>query len=222
MKLEQIQLHSSDGAVISAYQALPGGTINAGLVVVQEIFGVNAHIRQVCEQYAQLGYAVIAPAFFDRVRPGVELDYTEADFATGRELAGQVGFDAALRDVQAAAKALTVHGKVGVVGYCWGGTVAFLAATRLGLPAVSYYGARTVPFLHEHPQAPLMFHFGERDGSIPAEHVEAVRKAVPQARVHVYPTGHAFNRHGHKDCHVTSAEVALQRSLDFFETHLHE
>lgn len=221
MKLEQIRLRAIDGVEFSAFRAIPEGPVHAGLVVVQEIFGVNAHIREVCTTYAQLGYAVIAPALFDRVQPGVELDYTEADFATGRELAGKVGFDAALRDVRAAADALKVHGKVGVVGYCWGGTVAFLAATRLGLPAVSYYGARTVPFLHERPQAPLMFHFGERDASIPPEHIEAIRSALPQAKIHVYPTGHAFNRQGHRDCHVTSAELALTRSLDFLERHLH-
>lgn len=221
MTLDQISLRSRDGVSITAFRALPAGSVHAGLVVVQEIFGVNAHIRAVCEQYAHLGYAVLAPAFFDRVRPGVELGYGEEEFATGRQLAVEVGFDAALRDVRAAADALTPHGRVGVVGYCWGGTVAFLAATRLGLPAVSYYGARTVPFLHEHPQAPVMFHFGEKDASISAENVDAIRHAVPQAKVFTYPAGHAFNRHGHKDCHVTSAELALQRSLDFLQEHLH-
>jgi carboxymethylenebutenolidase len=221
MHTETICLRSRDGVSVSAFRATPSGPVHAGLVVIQEIFGVIAHIRAVCEQYAQLGYAVIAPAFFDRVRPGVELAYTEADFAEGRQLVGEIGFDAALRDVRAAADLLAPNGRVGVVGYCWGGTAAFLCATRLGLPAVSYYGARTVPFLHEHPQAPLLFHFGEKDTSIPPESVNAIRQALPKAKVHVYPTGHAFNRHGHKDCHVTSAEIALQRSLDFLELHLH-
>jgi carboxymethylenebutenolidase len=123
--------------------------------------------------------------------------------------------------VHAAALALRAYGKVGVVGYCWGGTLAMLAATRLGLPAVSYYGARSVAYLHEHAQAPLLFHFGERDASIPPDDVAAIRAAHPQAALHVYPAGHAFNRQGHPDCHPTSAELALGRTLDFLEQHLH-
>lgn len=225
MQTTTIQLKASDGASISALRLLPQqGRIHAGLVIVQEIFGVNAHIREVCLQYAHLGYAVIAPACFDRVRPDVQLDYDEAGFAEGRALAAQIGFDAALRDVRAAADALRPlvgDGGVGVVGYCWGGSVALLAATRLGLPAVSYYGARSVPFLHERAQAPLLLHFGERDPLIPPADVAAIRAAHPQAQVFVYPAGHAFNRHGHADCHPTSAELALGRSLDFLERHVH-
>lgn len=223
MRFESVQLRALDGVEISAYRVIPGADrpIHAALVVVQEIFGVNPHIREVCERFACLGYAVLAPCVFDRVAAGVELDYDEAGFARGRALATEIGFDAALRDVRAAADALADYGKVGVVGYCWGGTVAMLSATRLGLPAVSYYGARSVPFLHERAQAPLEFHFGQHDPLIPAEAVAAIRRAHPQAPVFEYPAGHAFNRLGHADGHPVSAERALGRTLSFFERHLH-
>lgn len=207
---------------IGAWRADPQGAPRGGLVVVQEIFGVNAHMRSVADRFAAAGYAALAPALFDPVETGVELGYDQDGFAKGRELVNALGLDRAVDIVSAAGKLLQNEGlKVGVVGYCWGGTVAFLSNTRLGLPAVSYYGARTVPFLDETLRAPMMFHFGEKDGSITQSDIAAHREKQPEASVHVYPAGHAFNRdvdtHAY---HAESAALALERTLAFFEEHL--
>src|SRR5690348_7374373 len=164
----QIQLNTIGMQCIGAYLAKPAGKPKAGLVVVQEIFGVNAHIRELVDRFAALGFCAIAPAFFDHVESGVELDYGDTGFQRGRALVNEVGIERAVADVASAAQAIASAGRIGVVGYCWGGTIALLSATRLGLPAVSYYGARNVGFLDEKPQAPVLFHFGEHDASIPA------------------------------------------------------
>jgi carboxymethylenebutenolidase len=204
---------------IGAYLAEAAGTPKGGLVVVQEIFGVNAHVRSVVDRFAALGYTAIAPAFFDHVESGIELGYDRSGFARGRHLAGEVPFDLALEDVGSAAESIASAGRIGCVGYCWGGTVAFLAAARLGMPAVSYYGARNVQFLGEPLKAPVMFHFGGKDASIPAEAVQRHREAYPEAEVYVYPAaGHAFNRDVDPDAHETaSAKLALERTLAFFD-----
>ena len=218
---------------IAAWLAEPAGAARGGLVVVQEIFGANAHIRAVAEGYAADGYVVLAPAFFDPVEPGVELGYDQAGTARGRELVAQLGLDAALQIVAAAAAWLQARlaGRgeptaVGTVGYCWGGTVALLSALRLGLPSVSYYGARNLPFLEDpqlvaKPRAPVMFHFGQDDPLIPDAAVQAHRQALPGMEVFTYPAGHAFNREVDADAyHAPSAALARQRSLAFFAGHL--
>ncbi|MDR1075638.1 MAG: dienelactone hydrolase family protein [Xanthomonadaceae bacterium] len=215
-----ITLDTPQGPV-SAWEATPATKPRGGLVVIQEIFGVNGHIRAVADGYAAAGYAALAPAFFDPVRKNVELGYGEAGFAEGRELIGKLGFDAALRIVAAARDRLEAFGKVGTVGYCWGGTVALLAAARLGLPSVSYYGARNAAFLDEPPQAPVMFHFGEKDTSIPMEAVRQHRQKLPQMQTYAYPAGHAFNRDvDPKAYDADSATLALQRTLAFFAEHI--
>jgi len=218
---------------IAAWQADPPGPPKGGLVVIQEIFGVNPHMRAVADGYAAEGYAVLAPAFFDPVERDVELGYDEAGFARGRELVTQLGIEAAMQIVDAAAARLRRHlaasqspQAVGTVGYCWGGTVAMLSALRLGLPSVSYYGARNVPFLEDpalvaSPKAPVMFHFGEQDPSITAEAVQKHREALPSMPVFTYPAGHAFNRDvDPKAYHAPSAELARERSLAFLAEHL--
>src|SRR5690606_1483767 len=174
---------------------LHGAPLGA-LVVVQEIFGANEHIRSVVERYAAEGYVALAPDMFAPVQPRVELDYGEDGFARGRELAAALGFERAVDIVDAAARLLREEGHaVAAVGFCWGGSVAFLANTRLGLPAVSYYGARTVPFLGEALRAPMLFHFGADDPSIPPADIQAHRERQPDATFHVYEgAGHAFNR----------------------------
>mgnify|MGYP003595084821 CR=1 FL=1 len=200
-------------------QAAPRG----GIVVLQEIFGVNEHIRSVAHGYAAAGYVALAPALFDPVARHVELDYDEAGFARGRELVGALGTDRAVAIVQAAADVLRAEGlKVAVVGFCWGGSIAFLADTRLGLPAVSYYGARTAPFLAEPLRAPMLFHFGGDDASTPPDYVLAHRDAHPQAGLHVYPgAGHAFNRDvDPRHFHAASAALARKRTLAFLESAL--
>jgi carboxymethylenebutenolidase len=214
-----INLHTARGPV-QAWRAEPAGAPRGGLVVVQEIFGVNAHIRSVADRFAAAGYVAIAPAFFDLVEAGVELEYDPADFQRGRELVTEVGIDGALAVVDAAAKALESAGKVGVVGYCWGGTVAFVSALRLGLPASSYYGARNVAFLDEPANAPVIFHFGEKDANIGPEIVQKHRGKYGDA-VYTYPADHAFNRDADPRAYdEASAKLALQRTLDFFAKHI--
>ena len=218
---QHINLNTSGMQCIGAYLAKPEGKPKGGIVVVQEIFGVNAHIRSVADGFAAHGYTAIAPAFFDHVESGVELRYDPADYKQGIALIGEVGFDRAIKDVASAAESIKSTGKIGVVGYCWGGSVAFLAAIRLGLPAVSYYGGRNVQFLDQKPKAPVQFHFGERDDSIPPATVQKHREALPQMEVYTYPAGHAFNRDidsTHYD--AASAALALQRTLAFFDRHL--
>ena len=215
-------LHSARGDV-RAWIAQPEQAPRGAIIVIQEIFGVTAHIRDVADRLAAAGFTAMAPAFFDVFEPGVELDYDDAGLARGRELVGRLGFDGALSIMGAAAQRLRTPGhRVGTVGFCWGGSIAYLANTRFGLPAVSYYGARTVPFLDEPAKAPLMFHFGGKDTSIPPEDIEEHRRKKPEAQVFVYPAaGHAFNRDA--DPHVfepDSAAQAWQRTLDFFNEHL--
>jgi len=205
---------------IGAYLARPDGTPKGGLVVIQEIFGVNAHMRSVVDRFAGLGYTAIAPAFFDHLETGVDLGYDQVGANKGKRLVAELGLKQAVEDVASAAESIASAGRIGTVGYCWGGTVALLAALRLGLPSVSYYGARNLAFLHEVPKAPVIFHFGEKDPSITPEMVEKHRIALPQMDVHTYPTGHAFNRDGSAAYHEASATLALQRTLAFFEKHL--
>lgn len=215
---QQIQLNTSRMHCIGAYLARAQGTPKGGLVVVQEIFGVNAHMRSVVDRFAAHGYTAIAPAFFDHLETGVELGYDEAGYRRGRELVQELSFDVVLDDVASAAESIASAGRIGCVGYCWGGTVALLAATRLGLPAVSYYGARNTQFLDEKPRAPVMFHFGERDASIPPPAVERHRQAMPDAAIHTYPAGHAFDREvDPKAYDAASAKLALERTLAFFD-----
>lgn len=212
-----IDLSSTDEHRLSVWHEPALGTRRGGLVLVQEIFGVNPHIRAVAARWAAAGYDVLAPSVFDRIEHGVELGYDADGVARGRELVAAIGFDNALRDVAACARQLAADGPVAVLGFCWGGTVALLAATRLGLPAVSYYGGRSVPFLHEHLQAPLLLHFGERDPIIPPEHVARIRAAFPTAEAHVYPVGHGFNCDQRADYDAPAAALAFARSEAFLE-----
>lgn len=204
---------------VDAWRADPEGAPLGALVVVQEIFGVNPHVRSVADRFAAKGYIAIAPALFDPVERYVELGYDDAGMRRGIELRAQVGTDRAVAIVGAAAKLLQDEGhRVGVVGYCWGGTLAFLANTRFGLPAVAYYGGRVVDFLGEPLRAPMLFHFGADDAGIPPEAIAKIHLAHPQAPVHVYPgAGHAFNRDiDSTHYHADSAALALRRTLDFF------
>ena len=205
---------------INAWRADPAIPAHGALVVVQEIFGVNSHIRAVVEKFAAHGYIAIAPCLFDHIERDVELDYDAEGVAKGKQLVAELGMDSAVSDVHAAMQQVAAEAHVGVVGYCWGGTVAYLACTRMGLPAVSYYGGRTVPFLHERPQAPLLMHFGETDPIIPADAVQKHRDALPTAEIHVWPAGHGFNCDQRGDYNAGVAERALSRTLSFFEQHL--
>ena len=218
---QQINIPTTRTQCIGAYVAQPQGNPKGGIVVIQEIFGVNAHMRSVADRFAEAGYTAIAPSFFDHLETGVELGYDEAGYAHGKELVTELGLDRALEDVASAAEAIASAGKIGTVGYCWGGTVALLSALRLGLPSVSYYGGRNLPFLGEKPKAPVMFHFGEKDTGIPMESVAKHRELLPQMETFTYPAGHAFNRDVDPRAYdEASAKLALQRTLAFFDKYL--
>ncbi|KZC18641.1 MULTISPECIES: dienelactone hydrolase family protein [Rhodanobacter] len=217
---QHINIPTTRTQCIGGYLAQPQGKPKGGIVVIQEIFGVTAHIRRVADGFAAHGYTAIAPAFFDHLESGVELGYDQVGANKGKQLIAELGLERALEDVASAAESIASAGRIGTVGYCWGGTVALLAALRLGLPSVSYYGARNLPFLHETPRAPVMFHFGEKDRSITPEMVAKHREALPQMEVFTYPADHAFNRDGSAPYHEASAKLALERTLAFFEKHL--
>jgi carboxymethylenebutenolidase len=218
-----IELSAGDGHKFAAYRAEPAGKPRGALVVIQEIFGVNGHMRRVTDGFAAQGYLAIAPALFDRTKRGVELGYDAAAIASGRELRGAVGDDGPLADIQATIDEAAKSGlKIGVIGYCWGGTLAYLSATRLkGIAgAVGYYGGGIAATAAEKTKVPVMLHFGETDQSIPMSDVEKVRAAHPEIVLHVYPAGHGFNCDERGSYDAASAGTALERSLAFLKQHI--
>ena len=217
---DTITLTAEDGHRFAAYRATPAGKPRAGLVVVQEIFGVNSHIKRVTDGFAADGYLVIAPAIFDRVERDFTSGYAQADIERGRAVRGKLSLDQVIMDVRATVKELAKSGlKVGVVGYCFGGTVAWLAATRIDgvAGAVGYYGGGIAETAEEKPRAPVMLHFGETDASIPKEHYEKVQKLHPKLPVYVYPAGHGFNCDERGSYHEPSARLARERTLEFLK-----
>ena len=213
---EVLRLIAADSHELSAYRADPEGVPRGGIVLVQEIFGVNAHIREVADRFASEGYAVIAPALFDRIERGVELDYSEETTAKGRALRGELGWEAPLKDIQAALKTLRPAGKVAVIGFCWGGSLAWLAACRLKADgAVCYYGAQIRDFTHEPPACPVLMHFGENDPLIPPAAVAEIAAAHPDIPIFTYPAGHGFNCDRRGDFHAPSAALAWDRTRAF-------
>jgi carboxymethylenebutenolidase len=220
---ERIQIRATDGFALGAYQADPAGAAKGAVVVIQEIFGVNSHIREVADGYAAEGYVAIAPQLFDRVDRDVELGYSEADMGKGIELAFQkLDHKLALLDVQAAIDAAAVRGKVGVVGYCFGGLMTWRAACDLDgvAAAVSYYGGGVAAEAGRQPKCPVMMHFGENDTHIPMSDVNKVKEAQSQAQVFVYPADHGFNCDHRASFHAESAQLARSRTLAFFAEHL--
>jgi len=217
-----VGLRASDGHALAAYRAAPAGRARAGLVVLQEIFGVNAHIREVCDGYARRGFLAVSPALFDRAERGVELDYSRASIARGRALRAAIGWDASLLDVAAAIAAAAAAGPVAVLGYCWGGSLAFLSATRLSgvTCAVGYYGGQIAPFAEERIRVPLLLHFGELDPRIPPEDVARIRAHNPDIEVHTFPADHGFNCDHRGEWHEASARKALALTLAFLDRHL--
>lgn len=217
-----VKLRAEDGYEFEAWRADPEKPRRGAVVVVQEVFGVNQHIRDVCERFAEVGYAATAPALFDRIRRRVELGYDEAGVTQGRALVGELGWDAPMLDIWATAKALRADGKVGVVGYCWGGSVTWLAGCRLDVGCIAaYYGRHIAEFLHEKPRCPAILHFGAEDVLIPPENVEKIRAAHPDVPVFVYEgAGHGFNCDRRPDFREDAAATALQRTLALFSEHL--
>jgi carboxymethylenebutenolidase len=220
---ETLTLTSEDGHKFAAYKATPSGAPRGGIVVVQEIFGVNQHIRKLADGFAADGYVAIAPALFDRVERGYETGYGPQDIERGRATRGKLSTDQAMMDVKATVKELQKAGlKVGVVGYCFGGTIAWLSATRIDgvSAAVGYYGGGVADAAEEKPKAPVMLHFGETDASIPMEHVEKVKKLQPNVPVYVYPAGHGFVCDERGSYHAESAKTARERTMEFFKKHV--
>jgi carboxymethylenebutenolidase len=216
-----INLTASDGHTLSAYVAGPQDA-SKGLVVIQEIFGVNHHIRDMADRFAAEGYAVCAPALYDRVEKGVELGYTEADIAKGREYRMKLTDAQLMADVEAAAKHLAGK-KIGIVGYCFGGTVAWWGATRSrSFSAAScWYGGGIAGTKEERPNCPVQMHFGEKDASIPMTDVDAIRAVQPNVEVYLYPgAGHGFGCGERASFNKEAYELAQQRTLAFFAKHL--
>jgi len=217
------QLRAVDGFAYGLYEAMPAQRPRGGIVVIQEIFGVNSHIRNVCDGYAAAGYAAIAPQIFDRVQRNVELGYEQQDMARGIELArGKLKMEQTLIDLQAAVDDAKRFGKVGVVGYCFGGMLAWLSACELtGVSAAnSYYGGGVASQLNRNPRCPVMMHFGAKDAHIPLSDVEKVKKTHPEVTVHVYDADHGFNCDHRASYDATAAKLARTRSLEFFAKHL--
>lgn len=210
-----ISLTASDGFKLGAYRADAPGTPKGGLVVIQEIFGVNHHIRAVCDRFAALGYTSVAPAIFDRYTPNFQTGYTPEDMAVAREYIGKADRAKILLDTQAAIDSLQPAGKVGIVGYCLGGSIAFLAACQLkGLScAIGYYGGMIAQAADEKPKVPTMLHFGETDHSIPMSDVEIVKQKRPDVETFVYPAGHGFSCDERGNYHEPSHKQALERTL---------
>ncbi len=187
-------------------------------MVIQEIFGVNHHMRSLCDKFAASGYLAVAPALFDRAERGIEYGYQQADIEKGRAVMQKLDLDKALTDVKAAITIAKEGGKVGIVGYCWGGTVAWAAACRVdGLAcAVSYYGGGVGNLASEKPKCPVQFHFGDKDQSIPMDTVEKVKQAQPDQALFVYSAGHGFNCDERGSFDAEAAKLALSRTLEFF------
>ena len=219
---KMLKLTTADGFTLDAYRADPAGTPKGAIVVVQEIFGVNSHIRNVADGYAAAGYVAIAPGIFDRAAPGIELGYDQAGIDEGLKARAAIPIEGTLADLQAAIDAVRGAGKVGIVGYCWGGSLAFLAAGKLtGLAAaVGYYGGQITQFLDSEPKVPTLLHFGKEDHGIPLADVDKIRARHPGIPVHLYDAGHGFNCDQRGSYDAASAKLALQRTLEFFGTHL--
>ena len=222
-----IDLKGADGKVFAAYVAQPAGKPKGGIVVLQEIFGVNAHIRAVADGYAAQGYLAVAPATFQRVEPGVELGYTPEDVARGAALKAAVeGLTppGVLQDVEAAIAHASKAGKVGVVGYCWGGLLTWRTACLLkGVSAaVPYYGGGTTTPLEvaRKPLCPVLAHYADQDLHIPMDGVNAFAKAHPEVQVQVYAANHGFNCDHRASYNAEAAKLALERTLAFFAQHL--
>ncbi len=217
-----IELTAADGFTLAAYRADPVGVPRGGLVVAQEIFGINSHIRSVCDGFAADGYVAIAPALFDRYERGLDIGYTPDDIARGRELKGRAQIDAAMRDVAAARDAVADAGKVAVIGYCWGGFVAWMAAARLDgfACAIPYYGGGMLDAVGERPRCPVLAHFGERDAMIPVDGVRKLAAAHPEAQVHIYAADHGFNCDQRASFDAPSAKLARERTIAFLRRHV--
>jgi carboxymethylenebutenolidase len=218
---EFTRLMARDGHEFDAWLSPPAGAPRGAVLVLQEIFGVNSHIRAVADGFAAEGYLAIAPSLFDRVKRNVEMGYTPPDVEHGRGYVMQITEEKLLLDMRACVNVVRHAGAVGVVGYCWGGSLAYLAACELPVAAaVSYYGTRTVQYLEKKPRAPVMYHFGDRDKTIPPEAIGKIRAAHPQGEYFIYAADHGFNCDQRASFDGAAAKLARERTLAFFSRHL--
>jgi carboxymethylenebutenolidase len=219
---ERVRLKSADGFELNAYLARPTGKPKGAMVVVQEIFGVNSHIRSVGDLYAAEGYLTIAPEMFDRVQPDFEVGYGPDDAQNGFAIVQKLSRENALLDLSAAIAFVASAGKVGMVGYCWGGTMAYASACQLeGLAAaVGYYGGGVIAMKDQKPKIPTLLHFGELDKHIPVEGVNQVIAAQPTVEIHLYHADHGFNCDQRASYNKPSADLARERTFAFFNKHL--
>ncbi|HEY7297456.1 MAG TPA: dienelactone hydrolase family protein [Xanthobacteraceae bacterium] len=220
---KQFRLTAADAHQLGAYRAEAKGQAKGGIVVIQEIFGVNHHIRAVCDRLAQEGYNAVAPALFDRTERNFECGYSPDEIANARKFIANPDWNAMLKDTQSAIDELKKEGPVAIVGFCMGGTVAFLAATRLhGLSAaIAYYGGQIAKFADEKPKVPIEMHFGEKDQSIPMSDVEIIRKKRPEAEIYTYPdAGHGFHCDERASYNEKAAKQAWTRSMEFLKKQL--
>jgi carboxymethylenebutenolidase len=223
MSHNNLELTAADGFSLDAYVAEPAGASAAGIVVLQEIFGVNQHIREVTDRFAGRGYLAIAPALFDRAKKGIELGYDQAGMQQGMAARSQIAFEKTLLDVDAAVQWLHGQGvkRVGVVGYCWGGSLAWFANTRLNVDAsVSYYGGLIAAAATEKNKAPAIFHFGELDKHIGPDEWATIRTAHPALPLYTYDADHGFNCDHRSAYNKAAASLAEDRTLAFFAEHL--
>jgi carboxymethylenebutenolidase len=218
----KLELTARDGGSFSVYRAEPPAEVRGVVVVVQEIFGVNHHIRSVADGFARDGYLALAPALFDRLERDVELTYDAPSIAHGGAFPRKLGWEAPLDDIQVTVDAAAEAGRVAIVGYSWGGSLAFRSAARVkGIAcAVGYYGGHIVLQLDQVPRVPLQLHFGEKDAGIPLSDVEKIRQAIPTAEIHTYPAGHGFNCDERQAYDALSAALARGRTIDFIGQHV--
>jgi carboxymethylenebutenolidase len=220
---ETLTLTASDGHSFSAYMAEPEDKPLGAIVVIQEVFGVNVHIRDVTERWAAVGYKAIAPALYDRFEPGFEVGYEPDDIARGREFKAKANevLDKVILDVEAARAAVADAGKIGITGFCWGGFVTYVAACRLDFQAAAgYYGGGIADMLDEKPKCPTILHFGDSDASIPLEDVEKVRAANTGAEIFIYQAGHGFHCDMRGSFDPRAANIAAMRTTQLFERNL--
>lgn len=220
---ENITLTAEDGFELDAYRAMPSGEPKGAVIVIQEIFGVNGHIREDADRFAEQGYVALAPAMFDRLQKGVALNYDADGVETGRGFAMKINWDDVVKDLRAASGTLKQYGKVGLVGYCWGGTVAWVAAVRdSGVDCASgYYGGRVIDFIDETPKVPVQLHFGDEDKGIPIENVEKIKAAHPDVPVYRYPEAeHGFHCDQRPSYHAEADQLATERTMALFKEHI--
>ena len=220
---QDIKLKASDSFELGAYRADPSAAPKGAVVVIQEIFGVNHHIRGVCDRLADLGYVAIAPAIFDRIEPGFTSGYSPDEVANARKFVANPDWPAMLRDTQAAIDAVRSIGPVGIIGFCLGGSIAYAAATKLsGLSAaIGYYGGAIVRFADDKPKIPTQLHFGEKDAGIALSDVEIIKAKRPEVEVFIYPGAqHGFHCDERASYDKASADIAWPRSMAFLARHL--